>query len=458
MKDKNFIPFLKMSKLMLSDKNVRASSLTVFVRTNNIYCFFRVSKIFCQKVLHDYVTSTIKHSFVSLSKANKFKLIDFNLLKFIVSRSDLNITSEIEVFRAIVEWVEYDKNTRINFIVDLLKQVRLPLLSSEIIKNVIKTHSLCSDQNSIDYIDSVLVQKSKGSFLDSFQNDNRCCMHESVAFMFHKSSNDKLFPYKNPKRKIKLCTITKNGFKFEPSEVSLQALQFYNTKYYLQEYDYSSDKYPFSEISSQWKELFPSVIGLEDWASCLFMDRLFILGGFLQTQNFPTSVCWAFDQSGKEIDGVSEMLTTRRDHSCVVFDGKIVVTGGSVGTEGSVEAYDHHLNKWTYMPDLMEEKYCHGSVAMGNKFYVIGGTRTQSSEVFDKISSKFARIKQSPRAVTSFEAEVFRIQNKIVVKLERIVHEKKENVFIYDTITDKWTSMCVNMFKGPGSNAIIYKF
>ena len=157
-----------MSKLMLDDKKVPASSLKAMVKTNNIYCFLRVSRTFGQKVLQNNVTSLIKHSFVSLSKASEFKLIDFNLLKFIVSRSDLNITSEVEVFTAVVDWVNHDEKARKSFMVDLLKQVRLPLLSSEIIKNVIKMHSLCSDQNCIDYIDSVLVQKSKGSSLDSF--------------------------------------------------------------------------------------------------------------------------------------------------------------------------------------------------------------------------------------------------------------------------------------------------
>ena len=454
MNEKNFISFLKMSKLMLDDKSVSATSLTELVLTNNIYCFLHVSKIFCQKVLQNNVTSIIKHSFVSLSKANEFKLISFNLLKFIVSRSDLNITSEVEVFRAIVYWVEYNKNIRINFMVDLLKQVRLPLLSSEIIESVIKTHSLCSNQNCIKYIDFVLAQKSKGSFSDSFEKENRCCMHESVAFMFYNDINSGVCSYTNPERKVRLCTRTKSGFEFEPTEVSCHALQFHNTKYYL----HNDCLVPFCEISSQWREIFPDVMGLEEYASCLFMGRLYILGGFLQTRwdDFPTRNCWAFDQTGSEIDGVSSMLRSRHFHSCVVFDGKIVVTGGLNGSERSVESYDHHLNEWTFMPDLLEEKFDHGSVAMGDKFYVIGGTRTQGSEVFDKVSNKFTRIKQLPRE-TFIRVNLFRVQNKIIV-LDRSADGNEENVFIYDTITDKWTSMIVDMFKSPGGNSIIYKF
>ena len=78
------------------------------------------------------------------------------------------------------------------------------------------------------------------------------------------------------------------------------------------------------------------------------------------------------------------MLWERQYHSCVVFDGKIVVTGGIYDCEVSVEAYDHHLNEWTYMPDLLEGKVGHGSVAMGNKFYVIGVFEPLSCEVLTK--------------------------------------------------------------------------
>ena len=34
------------------------------------------------------------------------------------------------------------------------------------------------------------------------------------------------------------------------------------------------------------------------------------------------------------------------------------------------------------MPDLLEARDCHGSVAVGKKLYVIGGINFQNSELF----------------------------------------------------------------------------
>ena len=113
------------------------------------------------------------------------------------------------------------------------------------------------------------------------------------------------------------------------------------------------------------------------------------------------------------------------------------------------------------MPVLTEVKYDHGSVAFGNKLYAIGRDLTQNCEVFDKVANRFVRIKQLQ--LSSFycryeDIEVFRIQNEIFAK---ICHRRKaggENVYIYNTTTNEWTSMYVGMFRRPGRSSIIYKY
>ena len=46
----------------------------------------------------------------------------------------------------------------------------------------------------------------------------------------------------------------------------------------------------------------------------------------------------------------------RCNHSCAVFQGKIVVTGGVEHIENLTEAYNYYLDKLTNMPDLTEIK------------------------------------------------------------------------------------------------------
>ena len=67
----------------------------------------------------------------------------------------------------------------------------------------------------------------------------------------------------------------------------------------------------------------------------------------------------------------------------------------------------------------------------------------------------------------SAEMFIFRNQNKIIVKVARVESREEKNVYIYNTTTNEWTSMCVDIFKDQkearllisiGKFALIFKF
>ena len=110
------------------------------------------------------------------------------------------------------------------------------------------------------------------------------------------------------------------------------------------------------------------------------------------------------------------------------------------------------------MPGLTQRRCYHESVAMGNKLYVIGGLKLQTCEVFDGFSNKFTAIRQFPKKIPfDMGVEMFRIKNEIVVKFCNRKDAEEDDVFIYNTTTDEWTSICVNTFKGPERSLIINK-
>ena len=67
----------------------------------------------------------------------------------------------------------------------------------------------------------------------------------------------------------------------------------------------------------------------------------------------------------------------RKFAACTVFEGKIVVSGGV--QSNTVESYDFYENKWTYLPSMIEYRYFHGSVSVGNKLFVIYSGWSSSS-------------------------------------------------------------------------------
>ena len=102
----------------------------------------------------------------------------------------------------------------------------------------------------------------------------------------------------------------------------------------------------------------------------------------------------------------------------MVFEGKIVVTGGYYGKRyKSVEAFDHHENKWNILPDMIQDRYDHSSVTIGSKLLVIGGNKRMCSDVFDSISRKFTMfsLKLPCTPHRYFKCKTVNFNNKVVV-------------------------------------------
>ena len=113
------------------------------------------------------------------------------------------------------------------------------------------------------------------------------------------------------------------------------------------------------------------------------MRSLYIFGGEINQ----SGSCLKYDTKTSQWSYIAEINIHQRYAACTVFEGKIVVSSGIYNLK-SVEAYDFHENKWSFLPDMIQKKYCHGSVGLGNKLFVIGYT----SEVFDSLSRVFTEI------------------------------------------------------------------
>ena len=182
---KKLILFLKAGKLLLTNKRVIAEKFKEFVTKENIFSFLDFCKLFNLKLFKKYLVSAFENNFVGFSKSLGFQNIDYKTLKFFVSRSTIHVSSEIEVFEAIVNWVEHDKNARIKYMCNLLKMVRLPLLSSYVIRKLIRSNKFCqSCPQCCDHINEVLSVKENPNKSSTIDLQHRCCIDKFTHFEF----------------------------------------------------------------------------------------------------------------------------------------------------------------------------------------------------------------------------------------------------------------------------------
>lgn len=65
-------------------------------------------------------------------KNPEFLQLDVEQLGKLLSRDDLNVPSEQDVFHALMSWVQHDLTNREKYIVELLPLIRLPLLQPSV--------------------------------------------------------------------------------------------------------------------------------------------------------------------------------------------------------------------------------------------------------------------------------------------------------------------------------------
>lgn len=81
--------------------------------------------------LHKAATVYSNHYFSEVRKKEEFLKLSLDEMKSFLNNEQLNIKCEYEVYEAAMEWLMHDKANRTQHLYDMLKLVRLPLISPE---------------------------------------------------------------------------------------------------------------------------------------------------------------------------------------------------------------------------------------------------------------------------------------------------------------------------------------
>ena len=99
------------------------------------------------------------------------------------------------------------------------------------------------------------------------------------------------------------------------------------------------------------------------------------------------------------------------------------------------------------LPDMIQGRYGHGSVGLGNKLFFIAGLRTGSFEEFDSNSNVFTEITKNIHIPTIHYSEAMKlvcIGYKIVVCAiscdnKKLFSTKTKVLLVYDFLINQWS-------------------
>ena len=174
---------------------------------------------------------------------------------------------------------------------------------------------------------------------------------------------------------------------------------------------------------------------------CSFVDSVFFIRGCnnynRNRNNDIRKSCVVFETNTKKWIEVAKLNDFRIEAACTVFEGRVVVSGGTNSNENlrSVEAYDHVADKWSYMPNMINEIYGHELVPVSNKLFALGRYFAYNiCEVYDSICKEFVVIKSHPTFLDRSHHTSISVGRKILV-----FKNYSTKVAVFDVDKNEWS-------------------
>ncbi|CAH1380709.1 kelch-like protein 17 [Tenebrio molitor] len=329
----------------------------------------------CCKELHLKSHVYALQNFQQVVGTEEFLLLPFEEVKELISNGQLNISSEEDVFTAVLNWVKHDLAQRSQYIAPLMVHVRLPLVNREFLMTRVDNERLIRDNS-----------------------ECRELLLEAMRYHLAPERRCALSTTRTIERKPKGA----DPYLFAVGGGSLFAIhsecEVYNPK---------TDTW--SVISPMlWRRSRSGVTGLR--------RLLYVVGGYDGNSDLATAEC--YNPLINTWSPITPMGTKRSCLGICSFDGLIYVCGGYDGASclSSMERYDPLTGIWCSCPAMnTRRRYCRIAV-VENCVYALGGfdsTNYQASvERFDPREGTWAPIpsmssRRSSCGVVAFDGHLY---------------------------------------------------
>lgn len=98
--------------------------------------YFR--RVFCYKLEADARRYLLRYFVTVATQSDEFLHLPIDELNSIILEDELNVKSEEVVWEAVLRWVNYDPDVRWHHTVKLMGSIRLGLLDTQVLTNIIK--------------------------------------------------------------------------------------------------------------------------------------------------------------------------------------------------------------------------------------------------------------------------------------------------------------------------------
>ena len=436
--ERNAVDLLAMADYLIipSLKVKSCEVITQSMSHTNCLLFYYAAMSYQCTELQERTRNFIFANFMSVTGTDDFLELSRKQVEEWISRDEIKVKSEEEVFQVIVKWMEEREIGEHEEFFQLLRHVRLMhVLRSYVLSNILP-HPLVkgSETCTAFALDSTMTTSLKSSSRPP-RNCLKTC--EDGLFTMWQEKSFCYLPSENKWHEMCNLLSKKNCYPCSSAVVCGKLYVSVEEHRIIERYD------PFS---NSWVSLMSNrgVDTYERPALANFQGSLFAVGGKTSDQ-----VVNKVQKYNPDTDLWLEVapMSVARAGVCVVADeSSMYAIGGwsRIGVLNVVEKYDPQRNSWSKVASTREKKaYCCG-VLVDSKVFLFGGVKRKVPaiistliEIYDPVSDGWTSVQNTflrsiPISAVSLKEEIFVLVRK--KENERVIHQ----VNIYHGETNEW--------------------
>ncbi|XP_029774943.1 kelch-like protein 18 isoform X1 [Suricata suricatta] len=406
-------------------------------------------------VLYDAANSFIHQHFVEVSMSEEFLALPLEDVLELVSRDELNVKSEEQVFEAALAWVRYDREQRGPCLPELLSNIRLPLCRPQFLSDRVQQEDLvrCSHKcrDLVDEAKDYHLMPERRPHLPAFRTRPRCCtsitgliyavggLNSAANFYAGDSLNvvEVFDPIANRWEKCRPMTTARSRVGVAVVNGLLYAIGGYDGQLRLSTVEvYNPEMDTWTRVGSMNSKR--SAMG-----TVVLDGQIYVCGGY--DGNSSLNSVETYSPETDKWTVVTPMSSSRSAAGVTVFEGRIYVSGGHDGLQifNSVEHYNHHTATWHPAAGMLNKRCRHGAASLGSKMFVCGGYDGSGflsiAEVYSSVADQWCLI--VPMLTRRSRVSLVASCGRLYAVGGYDGQSNLNSVEMYDPETDRWTFM-----------------
>ncbi|CAF1062909.1 unnamed protein product [Rotaria sordida] len=437
------------------------------LNSENVLGIREFASFFYCKKLCEQAELYLLTNFTDISiKSEEFLELNLEQIIVILNSDELNVKSEQAVFDAVIRWIDYKVDERQKNIVDLLKCVRLGLLTTNFFIEKVKCHPYIINNEACKPLVIDTLKYLYELDVDTYQEllvQNpiaRPRIPHEILFVCGGWSGG------SPTSAIELYdTRADKWFQLPFNDQFPRAyhgiVTINNSIYVIGGFDgmdYFNSCRVFDLKILQWNEIAPMNIK-RCYVSVAVLDGLiYAMGGF--DGHSRQSTAERYSPNSNQWLPIPPMHALRSDASATVLQDRIYICGGFNGQEcmNSAEYFDPKTNQWTMIAPMHNRRSGIGVIAYHNSIYAIGGfngsTRMNSGERYNPKTNTWMSIPDMYNPRSNFAIEVVDDYLFVIGGFNGVT--TIFNVECFDDLAEEWYDAAdMNIFRSALSACVL---